>query len=83
MIERMAERHSIQATILAGTELPLLLDAPEAAGLPVLDTTELHVRAICAAAVGASSLFRVGRLRSRGSGLRLLEPLSPTAAFER
>jgi len=32
--------------ILGGTELPLLLQAPTVAGLPLLDTTELHVNAI-------------------------------------
>jgi aspartate/glutamate racemase len=34
--------------ILGGTELPLLLRAPVIAGLPVLDTTALHVEAIVA-----------------------------------
>jgi len=32
--------------ILGGTELPILLQAPVVAGLPMLDTTELHVQAI-------------------------------------
>ena len=40
--------------ILGGTELPLLLSAPVIAGVPVLDTTALHVDAI------------VERLRSAG-----------------
>ena len=34
--------------IFAGTELPLLLPGAELAGLPVLDTTALHVAAIVA-----------------------------------
>lgn len=36
----------IEAVVLAGTELPLLLSATDVAALPLLDTTELHVRAI-------------------------------------
>jgi aspartate/glutamate racemase len=32
--------------ILGGTELPLLLHEPVIAGVPALDTTELHVAAI-------------------------------------
>jgi aspartate racemase len=46
LIENLRERHGIDAVILGGTELPLLLQAPTVAGLPVLDTTELHVNAI-------------------------------------
>lgn len=40
-----ADRH-IDALVLAGTELPLLLQGVPIDGLDVLDTTELHVRAI-------------------------------------
>ncbi len=36
----------IDGVILGGTELPLLLRALEIAGIPVLDTTALHVEAI-------------------------------------
>ena len=46
LIEQARERHGIDAVILGGTELPLLLRAPTVAGLPLLDTTELHVNAI-------------------------------------
>jgi aspartate racemase len=46
IIEDLAGRHQIEAVVLAGTELPLLLRSDTAAGLPVLDTTELHVGAI-------------------------------------
>jgi len=46
LVERLREREGIDAVILGGTELPLLLQAPTVAGLPVLDTTELHVNAI-------------------------------------
>ena len=35
----------IQAVILAGTELPLLLSGKEPTGLPFLDTTLIHVDA--------------------------------------
>lgn len=53
IIERLRNEHHIDATILGGTELPLLLRNEVIAGLPTLDTTALHVTAI------------VKRLRSR------------------
>jgi aspartate racemase len=46
LVERLREHERIEAIVLAGTELPLLMQSPTVAGLPVLDTTELHVRAI-------------------------------------
>lgn len=46
MVERLRDEERIDAAVLAGTELPLLLRAHTLAGLPLLDTTELHVRAI-------------------------------------
>lgn len=46
MIEDLVERHAIEAVVIAGTELPLLICADEVAGVPLLDSTELHVRAI-------------------------------------
>jgi len=49
IIERMRNQNGIEAVILAGTELPLLLRGAEPEGLPFLDTTMIHV----AAAVGA------------------------------
>ncbi len=45
-IERLRERHGIDGVILGGTELPLLLRTPAIAGVPLLDTTALHVAAI-------------------------------------
>ena len=45
-IARLRDDHHADALILGGTELPLLLRARNLAGLPVLDTTELHVGAI-------------------------------------
>ena len=46
LVARMHEARGIDGVILGGTELPLVLRAEAAAGVPVLDTTELHVRAI-------------------------------------
>src|SRR5690242_3945678 len=45
IIERMKDRDAIQAVILGGTELPLILRDGEAAGVPLLDTTQIHVEA--------------------------------------
>jgi aspartate racemase len=38
-------RDRIDAVILAGTELPLILTDPKAASIPLLDTTDIHVKA--------------------------------------
>lgn len=46
IVSDLAERHGIEAVVLAGTELPLLIRSQTVSGLPILDTTELHVRAI-------------------------------------
>lgn len=43
---RMKEEDGIEALVLAGTELPLLLRGGEIADLPFLDTTLIHVEAI-------------------------------------
>ncbi len=43
---RMRERDGIEALILGGTELPLLLTDSTPAGIPFLDTTQIHVEAI-------------------------------------
>ena len=45
IIERMKTRHDIDAIILGGTELPLILGEPTYAGVPVLDATGVHVEA--------------------------------------
>lgn len=50
IIQGMKERHGVQAVILGGTELPLILRAGKAAGIPLLDTTQIHVRAALAQA---------------------------------
>ena len=41
----------IDGLILGGTELSLILTEPTYAGLPVLDTTQIHVEAIVAMAL--------------------------------
>lgn len=46
LVRRLHEKHALDAVILGGTELPLLLRTPSIAGLPALDTTGLHVAAI-------------------------------------
>jgi len=46
LVRRLHEKHVLDAVILGGTELPLLLRTPTVAGLPALDTTGLHVAAI-------------------------------------
>ena len=43
--QAMKEREQVDGLILGGTELSLILRAPTAAGLPVLDTTQIHVEA--------------------------------------
>ena len=45
IINRMRAEDAIDAVILAGTELPLLLRGVEPEGLPFLDTTLIHVDA--------------------------------------
>ena len=46
LVARLRGEHQLDGVILGGTELPLLLTAPDIAGLPALDTTALHVAAI-------------------------------------
>ena len=45
IVETMKQRNNIDGLILGGTELSLILREPTAAGLPVLDTTQIHVDA--------------------------------------
>ncbi len=45
IIGRMVKKNGIDSIILGCTELPLILDKPEY-GVPVLDTTQIHVDAI-------------------------------------
>jgi aspartate racemase len=48
IIQRMKNEERIEAVLLAGTELPLILTENTAAALPVLDTTKIHVEAAVA-----------------------------------
>ena len=45
-VRRLRDERGIDGVILGGTELPLLLRAPTIEGVPVLDTTGIHVEAI-------------------------------------
>jgi aspartate racemase len=45
ILERMRKEDGVEAIILAGTELPLLLRGANPEGLPFLDTTLIHVAA--------------------------------------
>lgn len=46
IVDRMKDRDGIDGLILAGTELPLILRASEHNGIPLLDTTKIHVEKI-------------------------------------
>jgi len=46
LIDRLHRDEKVQAVVLGGTELPLLLRTDTVAGVPMLDTTALHVAAI-------------------------------------
>ncbi len=46
VIERLRDDRGIDGVVLGGTELPLLLKDAVIAGLPVLDTTAIHVASI-------------------------------------
>lgn len=46
IVDRLKERESIRGLILGGTELPLILRDATARGIPILDTTQIHVRAM-------------------------------------
>ena len=46
IIHRIKEQEQIQGVVLGGTELPLLLRDDMVSDIPLLDTTQIHVRAI-------------------------------------
>jgi aspartate racemase len=52
IIATMKQRDAIEGIVLAGTELPLILRAESIAGLPLFDTTQIHVRAAVAEMLG-------------------------------
>ena len=46
IIDGMRQRDQVEAILLAGTELPLILHQEQAPGTPLLDTTRIHSDAI-------------------------------------
>lgn len=48
VVAAMKDRDAIDGLILGGTELPLILKEPSYAGVPVLDTTRIHVESAIA-----------------------------------
>jgi aspartate racemase len=51
IVAQLKAREGIDAVILGGTELPLILRDTTASGIPLLDTTVIHARAIVARAL--------------------------------
>ena len=51
IVAQMKGRDGIDAVILGGTELPLILRDTTASGIPLLDTTQIHARAVVALAM--------------------------------
>jgi aspartate racemase len=51
IVAQMKARDGVDAVILGGTELPLILRDPTASDIPLLDTTVIHARAIVARAM--------------------------------
>jgi aspartate racemase len=51
IVARIKAREGVEAVILGGTELPLILRDPMASGIPLLDTTVIHAKAIVARAM--------------------------------
>ena len=50
LISRWSRTEHLDAVILGGTELPLILREPQVDGVPLIDTTAVHVEALIAAA---------------------------------
>jgi aspartate racemase len=46
IVDAVAARHAIDGVILGGTELSLILTAPAHDGIPLIDTTRVHVDAV-------------------------------------
>jgi aspartate racemase len=51
IVAQMKARDGVDAVILGGTELPLILRDTHASGIPLLDTTVIHAKAIVARAL--------------------------------
>ena len=54
IVGRMREDEGIDGVILGGTELPLILRSETASGIPLLDTTRIHVEAALDELLGKS-----------------------------
>ena len=54
VIERMQRDGGVEAVILGGTELPILLRADSHAGIALLDTTKIHAAAVLSAVADVS-----------------------------
>jgi aspartate racemase len=52
-IQKMVKEHGIDSMILGCTEFPLILTEPQYAGIPMLNTTQIHVDAIVGRIKGA------------------------------
>ena len=52
IVAQVKSREDIDAVILGGTELPLILRDSTASGIPLIDTTVVHAKAIVAQALG-------------------------------
>ena len=50
IVDQMKQRDGVDGVILGGTELPLILRDATASGIPLLDTTRIHAKAIVAQA---------------------------------
>ena len=55
LLHRLRDEQSIDGALLAGTELPLLLRSEHVEGVPLLDTTAIHVEAILDAALAGQA----------------------------
>ena len=51
IVDRLKDDEGIEGLILRGTELSLILRDPVVRGIPVLDTTKIHAKAIVAHAL--------------------------------
>lgn len=52
VIDRLIDDQGVEAVILGGTELPLVLTDASHRGVPLLDTTRIHVEAALRAVAG-------------------------------
>jgi aspartate racemase len=56
---KLAQSHGMEGLILGGTELPLILKEPSHNGIPILDTTRIHVKRIVQELISEARCFRV------------------------